>query len=96
MVLGIPFRVEVGKVDEDNVGETVGLYRKIVVSSELDKKRLWSVFVHEWVHAVMYVNGVANILPNEVEEILAQSFEHAIEELLLQVGNQLMLSLIHI
>jgi hypothetical protein len=38
----------------------------------------------------MYVNGVSSTVPEEVEEILAQSFEHAIEELLQQIGPALL------
>lgn len=54
----------------------------------MDSRRLWTTLLHEWVHAVLYVNGVANVLGDEVEEIIAQTFEHALEEMLLQIGPQ--------
>lgn len=41
-------------------------------------------------HAVLYVNGAANVLPNEVEEMIAQTMEHALEEMLLQIGPQVL------
>lgn len=88
--MGVPFRVEVVEVEDDIVGDTVGLYRRIRISKDVDKRKAWSVFAHEWVHAVLHVNGVSSVVPEEVEEIIAQSFEHAMEELLLQVGPQLL------
>ena len=91
-VMGIPFRVEVTEVEEEVLGDTVGLYRRIRISQDVDKKKAWSVFVHEWVHAVLHVNGVTSVIPEEVEEIIAQSVEHAMEEFLLQVGPQLLLA----
>lgn len=87
-VLGVPFRVEVTKVNEGIVGETVGFYRRIQIDQDLDSRRCLTTLLHEWVHAVLYVSGVANVLPDEVEEIIAQSMEHALEEMLLQIGQQ--------
>lgn len=87
--MGIPFRVEKVDLGEENVGETLGLYRRITLSEDLDQRRLWSVLVHEWAHAVLYANGVANVLDSHVEEVIAQSFEHAVEELLKQIGPEL-------
>lgn len=89
MVMGVPFRIELTDTGEENVGETLGLHRKIAISQALDTKRIWSVLVHEWAHAVLYANGVANILGDSVEEVIAQSLEHAVEELLKQVGPEL-------
>lgn len=88
--MGIPFRVEVTDVEDDIVGDTVGLYRRIRISRDVNKKKAWSVFVHEWMHAVLHVNGVSSVVPEEVEEVIAQSVEHAMEEFLLQVGPQLL------
>lgn len=90
-VLGTTFRVEKANLEEEVVGDTLGLYRRIRISDTLDNKKAWSVLVHEWVHAVMYINGVASVIPDEVEEIIAQSLEHALEEFLLQVGHNLVL-----
>lgn len=89
--MGTTFRVEKANLEEEVVGDTLGLYRRIRISDSLDNKKAWSVLVHEWVHAVMYINGVASVIPDEVEEIIAQSLEHALEELLLQIGPDLVL-----
>lgn len=89
--MGTTFRVEKASLEEEVVGDTLGLYRRIRISDTLDNKKAWSVLVHEWVHAVMYINGVASVIPDEVEEIIAQSLEHALEEFLLQVGPNLIL-----
>jgi len=90
-VLGRTFRVEVVDMAEDDVlGDTIGLYRRIRVSRDLTRRQQWTTLVHEWAHAVLYVNGVASVIPDEVEEIIVQSFEHAVEELLEQVGEELL------
>lgn len=77
-------------LEEDTIGDTVGLYRRIRLSKDVDSKKLWSVLVHEWVHAVLSVNGVGSVVSAEVEEIIAQSMEHGIEELMRQIGPQLL------
>ena len=92
-VLGVPFRIEVTDIGEDNWGETVGWKRRIQISNDSDTRRLWTTLLHEWVHAVLYVNGVANVLPNEVEEMIAQTMEHALEEMILQIGPQVLATL---
>jgi hypothetical protein len=90
-VLGRTFRVEVVDMAEDDVlGDTIGLYRRIRISRDLTRRQQWTTLVHEWAHAVLYVNGVASVIPDEVEEIIVQSFEHAVEELLEQVGEELL------
>jgi hypothetical protein len=85
LVLGAPFQVEVKKVDSDIFGETDGLKKIITVSSSLLPSEQWQVFLHEWAHAVLYVNGVASVIDDAVEEIIAQSLEHALVELLSQM-----------
>jgi hypothetical protein len=91
--MGVPFRVEVTKVNEGVAGETLGFYRRIQIDQDLDSRRCWTTLLHEWVHAVLYVNGVANVLGDEVEEIIAQTFEHALEEMLLQIGPEVLAQL---
>jgi len=85
LVLGAPFQVEVKKVDSDIFGETDGLKKIITVSSSLLPSEQWQVFLHEWAHAVLYVNGVASVIDDAVEEIIAQSLGHALVELLSQM-----------
>lgn len=93
-VLGIPFKIELTKFDDENQqGEMVGLYRKILISQDLDSKRQWSTLVHEFVHAVFYVMGGGNVIEHNLEECLTQSLEHGIEQLLQQVGPELLKSL---
>lgn len=89
--MGIPFRVEVAKLGEEGLcGDTDGILRRMRVAEEYDTLRKWRILIHEWVHAVFYVNGAANVLDDDIEEMIAQSMEHAIEELLLQVGRPLL------
>lgn len=88
--MGVPFRVEKVKFSEDLAGETVGMYRRIQISEDLTRRQAWSTLVHEWAHAVLHVNGIGNVLSEEVEEVIAQSIEHAMEEFLLQIGPQLL------
>lgn len=83
--------MEMASLEEENVlGDTVGLYRRIRISKDLTRRQQWTTLVHEWAHAVLYINGVASVIPDEVEEIIVQSIEHAVEELLEQVGHQLL------
>lgn len=84
--------MEVTEVEDDTAGDTVGIYRRIRVSKEYDSRKQWSILSHEWVHAVLHVSGVASVIPDQVEEIIAQSIEHALEEMLKQIGPQLMTS----
>lgn len=92
-VLGTTFNVELTDFeDETQQGEMVGLYRKIRVSKDLDSKRQWSTFVHEYVHAVFHVMGAGNVVEHNLEECLTQSLEYGIEGLLKQVGPELLKS----
>jgi len=93
LVLGIPFNVELVEFEDDGqCGETLGLHRKIKVSKSLDSRRQWTTFVHEYCHAVFYVMGAASVLQDQIEECMVQSMEHGIEQLLVQVGPELMKS----
>lgn len=92
-VLGVPFNVELVDLEEDgNVGETLGLHRKIRICKSLDTKRQWTTFVHEYCHAVLYVMGASSQLSDSLEECMVQSMEHGIEQLLVQVGPELVSS----
>ena len=90
-VLGVLFNVELVDFEEEgHCGETMGLHRTIKISKSLDSKRQWTTFVHEYCHAVFYVMGAANLLEDQLEECMVQSMEHGIEQLLVQVGPELM------
>lgn len=89
-ILGVKFRVELTKLDDGTVGDTVGLYRRIRISEDVDSKRKWTTLVHEWIHAALFINGVSSVIDENVEEIIAQTLEHAIEEMLRQIGPSIM------
>lgn len=92
-VLGVPFNIEFADLEEEGfVGETLGLHRKIRISKSLDSKRQWTTLVHEYCHAVFYVMGASSEIPDSVEECMVQSMEHGIEQLLVQVGAELLKS----
>lgn len=74
------------ELDEDTAGDTDGILRRIRVSQDYDSVRRWRILMHEWVHAVLEVNGVGNVVSDEINEVIAQSMEHALEELLRQIG----------
>lgn len=86
IVLGTPFQVEARALSSDIFGETDGLKKVISVSSSLTIDEQWQVFLHEWAHAVLSVNGVTNVIDDKIEEVIAQSMEHALVELLNQIS----------
>lgn len=94
--LGVQFQVKVVDVvdDEGSLGETAGELRIIKVASSQDTRRRWTTFaLHEYLHAVLDVNGVGSVLDEGIEEIIVQSMEHALEQLLLKHGPQLLAAL---
>jgi len=90
-VLGVPFRIELVEFDEEGqCGECHGLLRTIKISSALDSKRQWTTLVHEFVHASLFIMGAGTEIPDPIEECIAQTMEHSIEQLIKQVGPQLL------
>ncbi len=93
--LGVKFRVEL--VDSDkldgNLGVTDGELRVIRIDNAQDTRRQWTTLIHEYVHATLHVVGLANKLNDESEEVVAQSLEHSMEQLLIQCGPQILESL---
>lgn len=90
-LLGQKFRVElVENVDEDHSdGEMTGQYHLIRISKSLDTARRWKVLLHESVHGILHVIGAGNKLDDDYEEVLAQSLEYGIGQLLSQYGDQI-------
>lgn len=85
-VLGEWFRIELiaGPKDKEGTllsGYTDGERRLFVIDSNLDVGRQWETLVHEYVHGALYVNGVANVITDELQEVIAQTLEHAICQL---------------
>ena len=89
-VFGQEFRIELVpdlKSGDDEVhGETSGIHHRIRISADLDLSRQWQTLVHEYVHAVLYVVGVSNVTDDTMEEVIAQSLEYGIWQLLQQHG----------
>lgn len=92
-VLGWRFRVElVSDLSSDGEavsGEMVGNLHRIRINADLDSARQWQVLVHEYVHAVLHMVGVGNFINDEVEEVIAQSLEYGMMQLLRQHGRHL-------
>lgn len=86
-VLGETYSIKVDVMED--YGDTDGLTKTFRISNELDSYRQWSTLVHEWVHGVMSVTGVANVISEDVQEVLAQSLEHGIMQLIRQHGKTL-------
>jgi hypothetical protein len=92
-VLGVPFRIELVEFEEEGqCGECHGLLRVIKISSALDTKRQWTTLVHEFIHATLFIMGAATEISDSMEECIAQSLEHSIEQLIRQVGPELIKS----
>jgi ssRNA-specific RNase YbeY (16S rRNA maturation enzyme) len=94
-VLGVRFRVlTVDGIDNnDTAGDTVGLIRRIRADGNLDRSKQWRTLLHEYVHGCLHVVGVDAVLPDGIEEVIAQTMEHGMEQLLRQVGPQLLQAL---
>lgn len=95
VALGTPFQVQVVDEvdDEGSDGETSGTHRIIKVSASQDTRRQWTTLLHEYMHAVLDTNGVGSVLEDGIEEIIVQSLEHALEQLLLVHGEKLLAAL---
>lgn len=66
----------------DAVGYCDDLEERIVLASELVGRAQKKIFIHEWTHAVCGVNGLNQTLDPIIAESIAQSFAHALVELL--------------
>lgn len=81
LVLGVKFRVElVDSIDEGAAGETLGDMRIIRLCNDQDTRRLWTTLFHEFTHAVLHVIGYGNESDDQIEEMIVQSLEHAVEQ----------------
>lgn len=97
---GVRYRVtlnsELSKLDVPLVGDTDGNLRQIRICSHQDSRRKWTTLLHEYMHAILYVNGMSSALAEsneEFEEIIVQSFEHAIESFMLKHGEDFLKAL---
>ncbi len=83
-VMGIAFKVLfVKQVDEEhNAGETDGAKRIIKISTTENptEELKYSVLVHEYLHAVLYVTGQSERMGEKEEESLVLALEHALAD----------------
>lgn len=80
-VSGWPWHIKLikGKSNkEDCVGETKGDMHLFEIDADVDNSRKWRTFLHEYVHGILHMNGLGNVLTEEVEEVIAQSMEYGI------------------
>mgnify|MGYP000849753488 CR=1 FL=1 len=94
-VRGVHFTIEWVPDLRDENGEkldgvTFGAQHLIRICADLHTARRIRTLVHEYVHAVCYVTGFANILNDDLEEILAQSMEYGIMQLVPQLGREIL------
>lgn len=88
-VMGLPFRIQIVKdleTLEGCVGLTKGDVRIIQICDSLDTRRKWFTLIHEVVHASLHAVGLGNELDELVEEVIAQTTEHTMEQFMDQVG----------
>lgn len=88
-VLGVDYSIHHIAQDEihkslgvDALGYCDDLEERIVIAKELKGRAQKKIFIHEWTHAVCGVNGLNQTLDPVVAEAIAQSFAHALIELL--------------
>lgn len=92
--MGIKFRVEmVDSIEEDAVGETAGELRVIRIDKNQDSRRQWTTLFHEYMHACLHVIGYANESVPEIEEMIVQTTEHAVEIFMLSHGQSFLSAL---
>lgn len=93
--LGIPFQVQlVEDIDGESSGVTLPDYRIIKVLDSQDTRRRWTTLLHEYFHAVLDINGVANGLNDDpMEEVIVQTMEHAVEQFMLAHGTEFLRAL---
>lgn len=102
LVLGVPYQVQLRELvcsDDAEPGDTAGMQegetRRIVVYSGLDSRRRWTTLLHEYMHATLYVVGLAgqDCFTEGTEEVVVQSLEHSLEQFLLAHGEQFLAAL---
>ena len=82
-IMGIPFEIQVlDKIDEDNAhGEMVGLDRIIKLRRDQTDIVMIHTFVHEYIHAVLYITGHSYTMKSKVEEAIVTALEHGMTKL---------------
>lgn len=88
-VLGVAYTVKIVSAEqmrkETGSDTLVGQYdcykRQILIKNVSSRKEMYATFLHEWAHALMWVNGVSQSLSCEMQEVMAQTLSYAIQEL---------------
>ena len=87
-ILGQKFSVELVDVidpdEPDTYGQMLGSEHKIQIRAGLSKEQQWQTLIHETVHATLHITGLASKLDDTVEEVIAQSVEYAMCQLIRQ------------
>lgn len=80
---GIPFKVVEDKLDEDEHGEMIGEMRTIRISSEKSHQSTkWDTLLHEYLHAILYVSGLSQVLDEKMEEGIVITMECHLKHLI--------------
>ncbi len=88
-VLGQKFTIqEVDCIDDDPqcCGQLVGDEHRIDIRSNMSPELKWRTLIHEVIHATLHMNGLASKLDDTTEEVIAQSVEYAMCQLIRQTG----------
>ena len=82
-IMGIPFEIKYPKkMSKDVLGETRGTSREILIKPELQGEVFEATLLHEIVHAVLYVSGIAELFETEKEEeAIVVALEHGLSQL---------------
>lgn len=94
IILGEPFRVELVpdllSDDEAVSGETLGESHRIRINASLDTEKQWRTFIHESLHSGLHVNGYGNVSDSVTEEMIVQTLEYVVVQMIRQHGKQLL------
>jgi hypothetical protein len=84
-ILGTKFSISYGKVTGGNYGETIGNKRQIKIDAKLKGEMLKSTQIHEILHGILHVSGIAEILEKydgdnegKLEEAVVVALEHGL------------------
>ena len=95
LLLGERFRVEVlkdGIDDGDTAGDMTGILKRIRIDANLDRSKQWRVLWHEILHSHLHIIGADAVLGEEMDEVITQSLEYGLLQVLRQIGPQLLLA----
>ncbi len=80
-IMGTEFSISYGKLPNNELGETIGVERKIRISNKLSGEQLKSTIIHELLHAILYITGQSERLDHDFEEAIVIALEHGLTPL---------------